>query len=223
MRIGDLKPKQNISLLINVKGTSLTFNTTIQESYPKKHTVYANAVFNNGKPLSFRGDNVIVDMLVCFPEERPILFKNVTTKLLKRSNGEFCYSFTTVADGFVYNRRENFRCYIGIDSSIQYNSNTAAHSAIIRDISSTGFAVVCDDPNVSAELGQLIHTVLTDRPVEHGPIYSFHLYGIVARIQELDNGNILYGCKFNTPVTGLDKYIMEKERLRLKRTNGGDL
>ena len=60
-------------------------------------------------------------------------------------------------------------------------------------------------------------------PQKNGTVYSFHLYGLIARIQELDNGKVLYGCKLTGPVPGLDKYIMEKERLRLKSTNGGNL
>ena len=41
--------------------------------------------------------------------------------------------------------------------------------------------------------------------------------------QELDNGKILYGCRLTDRVPGLDKYIMAKERYRLRRTNGGNL
>ena len=93
---------------------------------------------------------------------------------------------------------------------------------MIRDVSYTGFAVVCD-ADFSAECGQLLHTVLNDQPKENGTVYNFHLYGLIARVQELDNGKILYGCQLTGPVRGLDKYIMEKERARLKSTNGGNL
>ncbi len=222
MRIGDLQPEQNISLLVNVNGTSLTFESKVQENYPRKNMIIADPVIREGKPVSFRGKNIIVNLLASFQDEKPLLFKNVSSKLLKKSNGEFCYCFTTIAEGVIYNRRENFRCYVGIGSSVQRGINSAAHTALIRDVSYTGFAVVCD-ADFSAECGQLLHTVLNDQPKENGTVYSFHLYGLIARIQELDNGKVLYGCKLTGPVPGLDKYIMEKERLRLKSTNGGNL
>lgn len=222
MRIGELKPKQNITLLVNANGIMLTFESCIQEVLPLKNLIYADAVLSNEKPVSFRGKNVMVSLLVYFDEEKPILFKNVYTKLFRRGNGSFCYGITSLAEGHLYNRRDNFRCYIGLESSIQCGSNTAAHPAIIRDVSSTGFAVVCA-PDFSLDTGQIIHTVLNDRPREDGDSYSFHLYGIVTRIQKLENGQILYGCQLNKTVHGLDKYIMEKERLRLKNTHGGKL
>ena len=221
MRISDLQPQQNISLLVSVNGTSLTFESKVQENYPRKNMILADPIIRDGKPVSFRGKNIIVNLLASFKDEKPLLFKNVTTKLLKKSNGEFCYSFTTIADGIAYNRRENFRCYVGIYSSVQ-RVNSAAHNAMIRDVSYTGFAVVCD-ADFSAECGQLLHTVLNDQPKENGTVYNFHLYGLIARVQELDNGKILYGCQLTGPVRGLDKYIMEKERVRLKSTNGGNL
>ena len=76
---------------------------------------------------------------------------------------------------------------------------------------------------MSLEPGQLVHTVLNDRPLDGGVSYSFQLYGLVARIQELENGKRLFGCKLNNPIHGLDKYIVEKERIRLKNSNGGNL
>lgn len=219
MRIGELKSKQNITLLINANGTFLSFESYIQEVAPLKNLIYADAVMKNDRPVSFRGKNILVSLLVYFDEEKPILFKNVSTKLFRRSDGSFCYGITSLAEGHIYNRRDNFRCYIGLESSIQCGSNTAAHTAIIRDVSSTGFAVVCD-AEVELENGQVIHTVLNDRPEDGGASYSFQLYGIITRIQELDNGKILYGCKLNKPIHGLEKYIMEKERIRLKKSHG---
>ena len=49
------------------------------------------------------------------------------------------------------------------------------------------------------------------------------MYGLLTRTQELENGKILYGCRLNNPVPGLEAYIMKKERLRLKKSNGGNL
>ena len=126
MRIGELKPKQNIALLVNANGTLLTFESVIQEVAPLKNLIFAEAVMSNDKPVSFRGKNIMVSLLVYFDEEKPILFKNVSTKLFKRSGGDYCYGIATIAEGHVYNRRENFRCHIGLESSIQCGSNTAA-------------------------------------------------------------------------------------------------
>jgi len=50
--------------------------------------------------------------------------------------------------------------------------------------------------------------------------FSFHLYGIVVRKQDLDDHRVVYGCKLNTPVKGLEVYIVKKERIRLMHERG---
>lgn len=222
MLIGDLSPRQKISLLVKVNGTSLTFESRVQESYPEKNMIIADPVLSNGHPVAFRGDNVILNILVYPDGEKPALFKNVASKLLKKKNGEYCYCFATLTESIFYNRRENFRCYVGVDSSMQCRLNSIANPVLIRDISSTGFALICDS-DVKLEQGQLVHTVLNDQPKANGSRYSFHLYGFVARVQELENGKLLYGCRLNNSVPGLDKYIMEKERIHLRNTGGKHL
>ncbi len=222
MLIEELKPGQEISLLINVNNNSLVFTSRVQETLPRKHTIFAEAVFKGTKPLSFRGKGVVLDILATTEDDKPHLFKNVSNVLLKRANGTFCYGFTTLAESVTYNRRQNYRCYVGIETYIRFGPNQAAHEAIIRDISSTGFAVVCDS-DVKFIPGNLIHVVLNDQIEDFGEKYYFHLYGLVARIQELENGKVVYGCRLNNNVKGLDAYIMKKDRYRLKRRNGNDL
>ena len=54
MRIGELQPEQNITLLVNVNGTSLTFESKVQENYPRKNMIIADPIIKDGKPVSFR-------------------------------------------------------------------------------------------------------------------------------------------------------------------------
>lgn len=216
MRIEELRPGQELTLFVSVNNNSLVFTSRVQEINPKRHMIFADAVFQNGKPISFRGKGVILNVLAAINDEKPHLFKNVSNTLLRRSDGTLCYSFTTIAESVAYNRRENFRCYVGIETSVQVGTNRAAYEAIIRDVSSNGFAVVCDN-DVKFPAGSLVHVVLNDQIDGFGEKYYFHLYGLVARIQELENGRTVYGCRLNNHVAGLDAYLMKKERNRLKK------
>jgi len=69
-------------------------------------------------------------------------------------------------------------------------------------------------------MGQIVHTVLNDNLEEIYENYSFQIYAIIVRKEELDNGKVIYGCLLNSRMPGLDKYIMTKERLRLQSTRG---
>ncbi len=218
MRIEELHPGQELTLFVSVNKNSLVFTSKVQEINRRRHMVFADAVFQNGKPISFRGKGVILNVLAATGDDKPHLFKNVSNTLLRRSDGTLCYSLTTIAESVAYNRRENFRCYVGIETSIRVGTNRAAYEAIIRDVSSNGFAVVCDN-DVKFPTGSLIHVVLNDQIGGFGEKYYFHLYGLVARIQELENGRIVYGCRLNNHVAGLDSYLMKKERNRLKKNS----
>ena len=224
MRLIEMTVGQNFTINVHIGENSLFFQSVVREIMTKKNFILADAVIRDGKPVSLRGKNVVVDLLFT-PESdeiKPLIFKNVTSTLVKKNTGEYFYTFTTLAEGLPFNRREHFRCYVGIPSSLQCSLNSKACNALIKDVSSSGFAVVCDE-SVVLTPGQLVHTVLNDQPRTNGETFNFHLYGLVQRSQSLDNGKILYGCRLNEPVNGLDRYIMEKERARLKRRGGWDL
>ncbi len=66
----------------------------------------------------------------------------------------------------------------------------------------------------------VVHTVFNDQIEETRKSFSFHLYGVIVRKQEMENGLIVYGCKFNNKVPGLESYIRLMERIRLSNKNG---
>ncbi len=105
---------------------------------------------------------------------------------------------------------------------MQCGLSRKTYEVILRDISVSGFAVVCPS-DVELELNQVIHVVHMDYLEEANENHTYHLYGLVVRKEELPNGRIVYGCRLNSPVMGLGNYISTKQRLQLKRTNGGNL
>lgn len=220
MRIEELTEGTLIRFLVNIAGNHLTFDSRIMEAHPKKRLVLAEAVYRDNKVISFRGKNLIVDVLVLFPDEKPQLFKNVTITVMKKADNTLLYHLHTIAESKGYNRRESFRCFVGTETSIQCGSNRAAHDAIIRDVSVSGFSFVCSN-EVSLSQDQVVHALLNDYIEELAENFSFHLYGLITRSQEVDHNRILYGCRLNSPVYGLDNYIMKKERIRLKNSSGG--
>ncbi|MBO5337369.1 MAG: PilZ domain-containing protein [Lachnospiraceae bacterium] len=222
MRIEELMPNTPITLMVNIDGQKLTFESKISEVYPRRHLVLADIIYHNDKIVTFRAKNIIIDVLINTGNEKPEIFKNVTVTLVKKKDGSLCYNLATIAESKTYNRRQNFRCYVGISTSFQCGPNKAAHLGVIRDVSVNGFSIVCDE-KLPLEQNQIVHVVLKDYIEETNEKFVFHLYGLIARTQELDNKSILYGCRLNNYLPALEAYIMKKERLRLKRTSGGDL
>ena len=135
---------------------------------------------------------------------------------MKRADGTLCYNVFSIAGSKTYNRRQSYRCYIGIETAIQCGLNRSAHDVIIKDISYNGFAVVSRE-DLELGVNQTVHAVLNDHLEETAENFNFHLYGLVARVQELENGLFLYGCRLSNPVPGLEQYIVKKERAVLRK------
>lgn len=222
MRIEDLTSNLAITLFVIIDGQQLTFETKILEVHPRKHLVLAEPIYRNDKIVTFRKNDIHIDMLFNPGNDKPELFKDVSITLVKKSDGALCYNLATPNESVPCNRRENFRCFVGIPAPFQFGSSKTSHVGLIRDVSVNGFAIVTDE-QISVEKGQMMHTSLKDFIEEYAEKHVFQLHGIVARIQVLDNGKTLYGCRLNSYIPALEAYIMKKERLRLKRTKGGTL
>ncbi len=219
MRIEDLTADLPITFLVTIDKEFISFETKVQNVYPRKHLVLADAIYYNGKIVSFHGANIQVDVLVQKPAEKPQLFKDVTVTTMRKPDGSLCYNLATDAESKPYNRRQHFRCYVGLPSIVQFGSNKSAQDAIIRDVSLSGFSVTCPK-DVELQEHQIVHALFNDYIDELDEKFSLHLYGLIVRSYELENGNIVYGCRLNSRVSGLDNYIAKKERIRLRKTNG---
>lgn len=219
MYIEELLPGQKVTLQVNVNGSLLSFDTVVQETNLKKNFILLDPIMQGNKGISFKGEGITVDLIINQSDEKPLIFQDITILLQKKQDGMLCYLVTCEKESMVFNRRENFRCYISIPTYIQCSGSASSHDAIIRDVSYTGFSIVCS-PELNIERGHLIHALLHDRIEETSANYSFNLYGLVSRSQVLPNGNVLYGCRLNGRVPGLDQYIMTKERYRLRKTSG---
>ncbi len=220
MNIFELTPGQSITIFVNTPEQKLEFGTTIAEVYPKKKVLLAAPIYLNEKLLTFRGDNLAFDVLVC-PEDgaTPQIFKNVDIKLVKKPDGSVWYNLFTVANSKTYNRRGAFRCAIGMSTTVQCGTNRVPYDAVIKDISTTGFSFVLPitakvEPNV------VVHMIVNDYIEETAERYNFNLYGLIVRSYELDPHRMVYGCRLNSPVIGLDKYLMTKERIRMRNVHG---
>lgn len=220
MNIFELTPGQIITIFVNTPEQKLEFNTNIEEVYPKKKVLLAAPIYLNDKLLTFRGTQLIFDILVCPTDgTTPQMFKNVSIKLVRKSDGSVWYNLYTIAESKNYNRRGAFRCSIGMATTVQCGTNRVPYDAVIKDISTSGFSFILPktaqvDPN------GVVHMLVNDYIEESAERFNFNLYGLIVRSFELDAHRMVYGCKLNSPVHGLEKYLMTKERIRMKNAHG---
>lgn len=221
MRISELEQGTSLSFVTNIEGTAengdggqITLSSVVVGTPPKKNGILAAGIYQKNKIISFKGDHIKVNMIATFKDNKPLLFSNVDIMLVKQG-ANVCYLITCTEQGKPINRRESYRCFVGLPVSLHYATGSPGVSAIVRDISQTGFSVVCDEVVLSQK--QIIHAMLEDYFNDTDEHFQFPLYGSVVRIQELENGKTVYGCKLTGKVGGLENYIAKKDRRSIKK------
>lgn len=218
MKIEELTPEQNVSIVVVMDTEQIEFPTTVLDTLPKKHAIYAAPVMKDNKVISFRANGILTHLIASFPDAKPQIFYNVVVQTLKKEDSSYLYSVSTVSPSRELNRRSAFRCFVGVTTSVQVGLNHSALEATIRDISMTGFSFVPYDSEKEFETGSTVHCVLNDMIEEKMEKFSFHLFGIIVRKNTLENDKIVYGCRLTSKIHGFEKYIMLKERLRLSKS-----
>ncbi len=217
MRIEELNPSQSITFFVIAGDQKLEFPSTVLETYPRKHMIIAEPVLKNNKIVSFNGEGVQVHLIVNFSDQRPVIFQNIKILTSKNSDDSFCYVITCASESKEYNRRGAFRCFVGVSTMVRVSSEKDALEAIIKDVSATGFAFTLSALDDELPVGATVHLVLNDYIEETGKNYSYQLMGSIVRSYSLESGKKVYGCQMNNRVIGLDRYLNEKERIRIQK------
>ena len=224
MRIEELTPGVDITFYVNISNEQqLTFESKIIASNPQEHFAVAAEFAHDSRSFSLNAQkdrDISIDMVALIPDEKPIWFQDITMKMInpadiKLPQGQTGYQLTSKKQGIPYNRRNHFRCFIGNSTYLTSIGNEDAPqcSVFLNDVSASGFSITCDS-SLQLEHGQLVHVLLEDRMEGTNRVYSFNLFGVTMRRQDLENGKITYGFKLSSRIGGLENYLLQKERAR---------
>mgnify|MGYP001024546132 FL=1 len=222
MHIEDLTPEQSITLLVTVGDQKLEFPSLVLDFIPRKHMILAAPVLKNDKIISFSGKGITVHLVVSFSDKKPHIFYNVTIQTAKREDGTFCYMIASEEESKEFNRRGAFRCFVGINALIFVGTYKDGIRGNIKDVSTTGFSFTSYERNKEFKKFDVVQTELNDYIEETGQKYSFTLYGTIVRSYSLENNIVVYGCQFGNKIPSLERYLMEKERIRLQKSRGAN-
>ena len=225
MFLDELEIGQPIKIVAKTKEESFEFDTKVVETTKKNHSAFVGLVFNaNGKVIDFGGKGIVRQVHI-FPEgSSPLVFKNVLITIVRKKTEGYVYCIYCPSEAVVLNRRQSYRMYIGKDIEMQCGFNHSTINAILKDVSASGFAISVnqkelDEKNLELRENQVVHFVLSERIEEMYKNYNFQMYGLIVRQEKTENGVVVYGCKLNNKVAGLENYIAIKERLRIKQNS----
>lgn len=170
----------------------------------RKENLIVDIIYLNKKMLNLENEHIRMNLMLIREGKVPIVWKNVTCKIIKENEQAF-YQITAHSEGYENNRREAFRLFLGNDGVAQVGINKKALEVIVRDVSENGFSFLTSI-DVKMAVGEPVRLVFVDLDI------TFSLMGIVVRKVNVNEKEVLYGCKLSVRNNKLLKYINSKQR-----------
>ena len=148
----------------------------------------------------------------------PLIWYELSIRYIQHpATGQKWHIILAEKEGKVHNRRENFRLYMGCSGTVQVGDSKKTAEVVIKDISARGVGFVMSvNDSQAISVGDKVHLKFWD-----GVEYSntmFDMVTNVVRIDEMDDENrCLVGCMQDKYSDTINKYILNKQRERLKK------
>lgn len=203
MEFTNIDTESQIILCIHSDKTKTDFRIEAKiVKYLDKTTAVIQLLGKDNFPLSFEA--VRINLEYKMKNSAPFFWNHA--KLI-RYKGSYILR-VPLSKGVKINRRSSYRVPIGVFSR---TNHAALPSAIVRDISHSGFALSSSKKEGSLDIGDVLSASFSDQG------FNIQLTGRLVRTEERD-GLYIYGFYFTAPCPDLDQYIALKQRpLRLKK------
>lgn len=209
----ELSPGTTVRLIISIEGTMFEFDTTVHSQHKKK--ILITPVRKNGKILNVQGDQITVDIMYMREDEKPMLWENTGMECV-RYKGVVYYAIPAETQGKEYNRRGEFRLFVGEEHHARIGHGGPDRIVLLKDISNSGFAFVYPEDLADSE-GAFVYMTypakLADSTIE------LPLFGKVVRKMTLSDGRILYGCVLMKKNELIGHFINQKQMEQLAKKN----
>lgn len=217
MFINGIPAGAGLQLIATVGAKTMEFSTKAAEVYDDY--IFAEPILNDGKMLGFSSKGLELAMFITDAEEgRAWIFKGIKVRNVKKKDGSLFHEISCKTEGKAVNRRNAVRVWIGEQGSASVGLSMDVFDVLIKDVSSTGIAFICDKSREIPE-NAVVNISFKDPTTDT----RFEVVGLVVRTAEMEKERRLYGCKLNQDYPAIDRLINEKQRekLRASRQSGG--
>ena len=211
MNIVDIKPDSEITVTVWKGSTSIEFRTKAVE--PFANTILVDEILDdNEKPISFKSDEIYIEVMSLNNKQQPIIWKNVMIRHINVSGKDY-HRIAQTTEGRATNRRNAYRLPVNKSAVAQLGLNTKGINIIIKDMSTNGFSFISkEDIEIIPPITVRITVTFDNKAI--------NLSGIAIRKQKIANRkDFVYACKTNKFNKELDKFIMEQQREKAKQKN----
>lgn len=235
MLISEIPPNTEITILVHKGLNNITFTTKsaeitneeelkiidkLRKTYVNKFFVVADIIKEHDNVVGFPVGNIQY-VLDCTVDSKPYLFDGIQINAIKLPNGSEYHIIFNDKNMAPYNRRQEFRVWLGLDGIAQLGLNKAARNVIIKDISLSGIGFVTGI-EYECKIGDSSRISFSDKQTDHntGEVRElrFTINARIVRIKEVDEKTKVVGCVITNcnSRSNLQKYIAQKQRERLQ-------
>lgn len=205
MLLSELVTGASVTLIITIEDKQFEFETKVLTKH-KKEMLFV-PIRKDEKLLNVQGANVSVDILFAREDDKPIIWQNTDMECVRYKHQIF-YAADAQLKGKEFNRRGDYRLYIGEDIHARIGHNGYDIVVHLKDISNSGFAFIFDQDFDKIEEA---FVYITYRAQINEKWIELPLYGKVVRKMPLPDGRSLYGCALVKKNEMIGHYINQKQ------------
>lgn len=185
----------------------VSFHTNVVTVTKKGILIVELIKTEKGNPVNFKSNIVKTDIYYVQGDKPPIVWESVALVRVE-VNGKSYHAIYTPNPGSKMNRRNEVRVKIEKHGIARLGSSRKTSSAMIQDISCSGFSLIVpkDEPLPHMESVRFTYEDQKDHLV---------LTGMCVRSQEVDVDSVLYGFKFPNRSDEIARYVVKKQRAKL--------
>lgn len=209
MKLYEIEQGEQIQLMARLERTSVEYD--IKVAFCTKGILCAEPVYIDGEILNFTGDQVRISIVYSGEGDKPIVWEGCGIQTIQTKQGKY-YAIISQKDGKPWNRRQNFRQYIGLPGLLTIDSSREKMEVIVKDVSVGGVSFVGNTKMEGTDIGSF-HLQFDDRTNK----MNVQLAGHVVREEEVEEGKKVFGCIATRSNVDLGSYIAMKQKQEIAK------
>ena len=226
MKINELEPGKKFTLdasdeerRLQLKGTianvtaekDLALIKQVRNNFRDSFFCIADPIRDSDKLLNFESEKVSCNMIVILEGEKPYGWNHVKIMNLRLPVYGSIHVIASKNEAASYNRRQNFRIFLGIEGTVESADVPEPRSVLVKDASVSGIGLISKTGDHYAR-GDAI-TVIFNEP-ESGT--EFHLKVVVVRCEEMEDGRFNIGGLVKSNSDAIARLVYSRQQKKMK-------
>ncbi|MCM1107035.1 MAG: PilZ domain-containing protein [Blautia sp.] len=178
---------------------------------------------SDNQTINFASPNVQCDCIGIF-EELPYMWENVKIVKFALPDAGRQHVIFSSHDARSFNRRKDFRLWLGEECTLTYGSPAVTKRGTIRDFSVTGMGLLVS-PDIKIAPGTRIRVQFSERKKvgEEEQTIVYTVFVCAVRFAPVNARNQIIGCRIIDGGRDYVGYFYKKQRESMQREKGTDL